>query len=114
MCTSGSFRKRTTADNTVRLPNPLLIQGVVISTLMGGLMSGLQHVQDDLYPEARFEQAAKEAVDEVAAGDLGGEHPDDRQPLPAAVPELGGLGELGSVSQQQQQAQQGNKWWSWK
>lgn len=78
-------------------------------------MSGLQHVQDDLYPEAKFKRAAKEAVDEVAAGDLDGEHNGDaeRQPMPTAVPELGGLGELGTVAQQQAQAQ-GNKWWSWK
>lgn len=73
---------------------------------MGGLMSGLQHVQDDLYPEAKFEQAAKEAVDEVAAGDLGPDD-DERQPMPTAVPELG-LGELGATQQAQ------NKWWSWK
>lgn len=70
-------------------------------------MSGLQHVQDDLYPEAKFEQAAKEAVDEVAAGDLGPDD-DERQPMPTAVPELG-LGELGATQQQAQ-----NKWWSWK
>lgn len=91
---------------TVRLPNPLLIQGVVISTLMGGLMSGLQHLQDNLYPEAEFERAAKEAVDEVAAGEEPGNH-EQQPPVPQSVPELGDFGAV-----QQQQANKG--WWSWK
>lgn len=72
-------------------------------------MSGLQHVQDDLYPEAEFERAAKEAVNEVAAGDLDGEEEREKQPEPLSVPELGGLG---GVPQQQQEADK--PWWSWK
>lgn len=79
------------------MPTPLLVQGVVLSTLMGGFMSGLQHVQDDLYPEAKFERAAKEAVDEVADGE---------QPAPESVPES--VPELGDAPQADK------AWWSWK
>lgn len=80
---------------------------------MGGLMSGLQHVQDNMYPAVELEHAAKEAVDEVADGvdgtQKGTEDSDaERQPMPDAVPELGTLG------QPVQQQRDAKSWWSWK